>query len=379
MTRTCWSILRPGLLLLGIGVSGGCAHDTTGPAPVPPDRLYTQLTIDQHAVTLTPTAPNNTVQLTASPYAATGTVLQDTSTTIWTSSDTTSVQVSPTGLLTAIAPTMGLLVIASRQIGLITNLDTTVVNVNSIATPVPVASQITLTPTTCIFGSPEMCNLNEVFAFVPTVFDQQGDTMANVAVRIRSETPPVLIAGYLFAEAVNVDVWNSGANVNWQTFMGGTAVVVADATVYGTHVTDTIALSVPWPQQRLIAIVPRAQGQSPAFIPSEDTIGVGGVAIWQSKLPGTTLADVVFDDSSAAQAVDSATFLSGNGLYYAGGIVIPNEGGGNIRPFTPLDTAIIFGNPKVIAAARARRFTVAGTYRYHSTLYGTTGILHVVQ
>lgn len=377
MTRSFWSTLCSALLLLVVGVSSGCANDTTGPAPVPPDRLYTHLTLDQHAITLASAAPNNTVQLMATPYTATGAVIQDTSRATWTSSDTTSVQVSPTGVLTAIAPTTGVQVIASRQIGMVTYTDTAIVNVNLVTTPIPVASRVTLTPTTCLYGNPVVCNLQQYFAFIPTVFDQQGDTIANAEIRIRTITPAILLANHFLSEGASV--WTSGAHVNWPTYAGGTAVLIIDATVYNTRITDTVSLPVPWPQQRLVEIVPRAQQGGillGTFTPTEDTIGVGGIIIWQNALPGTALADVVFDEPGAAQAVDSATFLGGYGQNY--GIVIPNDGGGNIYSFTPLDTATIFGNPKVIPAARARRFTVPGTYHYHSALYGTSGSVQVV-
>jgi len=95
--------------------------------------------------------------------------------------------------------------------------------------------------------------------------------------------------------------------------------------------------------------------------------------VWNNELPGLAV-DVVFDDSAAVQAADSATFLDGFcGIFQ---LCIPTQGGGNIRAFAPLDTGSLAGRDTL--GVRARSFPTSGTYHYHSALYGTSGIIHVL-
>jgi hypothetical protein len=355
------------VLVLGVGASlctVDCASDTTGPALSDPAHLYWALTLNHHAITLALTAPYNQLQLVATPSTANGTPLVDSGTTIWTVSDT-SVHVSATGLLTAIASAPGVTIMARRTIGEITNTDSAVVNVND-TTVIPHLATLALDPVPTVFGLP-VYDLIGLIGFAATALDAQGDTIPNVAIRVTSVTPNIfqadndLVAGGFIRESV------------------GHALLVAEATVYGVPKVDTLPFTVGWWHQVVIDVLPQypTTGSRTAlgvFAPAEDTVAAGGTVVWKNELPGLAV-DVVFDDSSAVQAVDSATFLNGFcGLVQL--CYIPTQGGGNIRAFAPVDTGSLQGQDTL--GVRARSFPTPGTYRYHSALYGTSGIIHVL-
>jgi hypothetical protein len=352
------------VLVLGVGASlctVGCAGDTTGPALSDPAHLYWQLTLNHHAITLALTAPYNTLQLVATPSTAKGTPLVDSGATTWTVSDT-SVQVSATGLLTAIAPATGVTIVAQRTIGNITNVDTAVVNVND-TTVIPHVATLALDPVPTVFGLP-VYDLFGQISFTATALDARGDTIPGVAIRVTSVTPNILPSCHLcFGE--------------FQREAVGHAQLVAEATVYGVRKVDTLPFTVGWWHHVVVDVLPQyPTGSRTAlgvFAPAEDTVAAGGAVIWNNELPGLAV-DVVFDDSSAVQVVDSATFLNGYCRIFQ--LCIPTQGGGNIRAFAPLDTGSLKGLDTL--GVRARSFPTPGTYHYHSALYGTSGIIHVL-
>src|SRR5690242_5417028 len=90
-------------IMLGVGV-GGCGHDAMSPAFDPLTQQFWAARLNHHAITMALTPPYNTLQLTVTPLTLTGAPLGTNGTVVYTSSDTT-VQVSPTGVLTAIGLT----------------------------------------------------------------------------------------------------------------------------------------------------------------------------------------------------------------------------------------------------------------------------------
>ena len=365
-------------LVVGVALGGlslGCASDTTGPAPTDPAHLYSQLTLNHHAITMAVPHPYDTLQLTATLSAATGTALGDTGMTTWTSSDSSSVYVSSTGLLTALAPTVGVFVVARHTIGQLTHADTAVVNVNASASNSELA-QLTLQLSDTLYY-----DVVEQAIFTPTALDAQGNTIPNVVFRVSPGTPEILDT----ASGLGMTLMSSYNFFLFQRRAAGHARLIVEATVYGTSRVETIPFTVGWLHQALVGVQPQhragSQTLSGVFILSEDTIAVNGIVVWQTALPGQMPIDVVFDDSMAVQGVDSATFQTGVGAYLGStGSVIPMQGGGNIPTFAGLDTLSVNQNGFAFTspATRARSFPVAGTYRYHSVLYGTTGIIHVL-
>lgn len=362
--------MRVGLLSAGLTLcSLGCASDTTGPAPLNPVHGYWQLTLNHHAITLALTPPYNMLQLVATPSTAAGTPLADSGVTTWTTSDT-SVQVSPTGLLTAIAPATGVTLTVSRTIGTVTNTDMAVVNVND-TTSVPHFATLTLQQSLSTRLDTLYLDIYGIRGFVPAALDPNGDTIPNVVFSIISATPSVLSSGGQLT-------FSQGAEQQFGGNAYGHALMIAEATVYGIRRVDSLPVTVGWLHNALVGV----HAQTPAgsrtpigvFVPSEDTVAVGGTVLWKNELPGHALVDVVFDAPTAVQPADSATFLDGFASTF--GLVFPTQGGGNIPAFAPLDTGSLQGQDTL--GVRARRFPTAGTYHYHSGLYGTSGVVHVL-
>lgn len=354
------------VVLCGASTTISCTGDTTGPAPIDPARLYNRLSLNQHAITMALTAPYDTLQLTATPQAATGAALADSGVTTWTTTDT-SVAVSPTGLLTAVAPTAGATIVASHTIGMVTRTDTAYVNVND-TTSIPRLATLTLHPDTTPFGFPSY-DLFRTIHFTTAALDSRGDTIPNVVFRVLT-TAPFLVS--------STGRWQTQGRIGPYRAAGvGHVLLTTEATVYGVRKVDSLLFTIGWPPHVLVGVhtLTPAGSRTPigTFVPQDDTVAVGGDVAWENELPGQSI-DIVFDDPTAAQAVDSASFL--DGFAFIVGLVVPAQGGGNIPAFAPLDTGSLRGQDGL--GVRARRFPTAGTYRYHSVLYGTTGVVHVL-
>ena len=368
---------RTGLLIVGIVLEAGCASDTTGPTAIDPAHLYYQLTLNHHAMTMALTAPYNTLQLTATPTSATGVPLADTGMTIWTSSDTTSVRVSSTGVVTAIATTTQVVIAANHTINGVTHGDTALVNVNDTAS-IPHMTRLTIQPTPS-FGTFPYYDLYGFMQFAAAALDAQGDTIPNVLVDETAATPDVM--------------WNRSKSRNsWWTGPGsvffirgpstGHARIVAEATVYGVRLVDTLPFTIGWWHHIVVGVHATFPSgtRTPigTFVPAEDTVAVGGAVIWRNVLPQQMPVDIVFDSDnpSPPQAVDSATFLGGFACQLL--LCVPTQGGGNIPSFAPMDSAALLASTPDTLGVRARSFPLAGIYHYHSTLYGTSGVIHVL-
>lgn len=359
-------------LCLWLVSSLACHADTTGPDPISPDALYTKLTLNHHAVTLALVAPYDTLTLRATSYAATGTPLSDSGTTTYrvtlNGTPDTSVRVSATGVLEAIAPVSGAIVEARHTIGNLTLADTAVVNVND-TTPVPMPAAIRL-----VFGPGDSTHsallapgLVYVVAYVT---DEQGDTIPNVVVKyaLRNSGQAVLsrsafIAGRQYIGKLNV----------------GTGAVTVEATVYGRTMRDSVPYTVTPAIRSLIAVVPRFSvgntTPTDVFEPSDDTVAVGAIVTWVNLVTGQNV-DVTFNAPSAILGVDSAAYANECRFrVYNACPKIPAQGGGNITSFAAVDST---GGANGVGV-RARQFPTVGTYTYRSMLYGTTGVIHVVQ
>ena len=356
-----------------LGVGTGCASDTTGPALRTPAQLSWQLVLNHHAITLSLTPPYNTIQLTTTAWSATGAPLTDTTPTVYSVDYSSaqcgcqSVTVSPTGVLASdgIDPDANVLIIATRQVGGVTLADTAIVNINDVS-PGPPAKSLAMQL------SIDSANVPASRGFLtasPVGVDSLGDTIPNVIVHVTSTTPQTVSVVYCFSGFCAFSVQHSHP---------GRTRLIADATIYGTTVTDTVLLTVAWPNWANVAILPTtgANGHTIGFFSHpDDTVGTGAMIAWINALSGQP-ADVVFDDPTNVQSADSVAFRHNFNNW-----VIPTQGGGNIAPWTTQIDTIGYYNghvPQTVALARARTFPVPGTYPYHSTLYGTAGVIHVL-
>ncbi|MGH7514163.1 MAG: Ig-like domain-containing protein, partial [Gemmatimonadales bacterium] len=125
------SDLRCRFRLASIIVAGlivGCRSDELQ-APLNPEgaSAYWALALDHQAITLSTAASYETIQLTATPRTVTGDPIGGLGAVTFTSSNAEAVQVDANGLVTALAPTFGVIVIAKLKANGITHADTATV------------------------------------------------------------------------------------------------------------------------------------------------------------------------------------------------------------------------------------------------------------
>jgi hypothetical protein len=277
--------------------------------------------------------------------------------TTFTVSDPTVVSVSSTGLLHAERAGAGITVVARLTIGALTLSDTTIVNVNTVAPP-PMLTTLSIQPAE---GDSAKVAAGYGAFISPTILDEHDNPLFNLAVHFRSSDTTI----------VTVDQFGSV-----QGMQPGHATLYVEAMAYGVEKIDSLPYVVGAPIFATDIVSARTPRNSPTpesyFSPQVLTIGVGGYVLWinQSGQP----VDIVFDDPSAAQAVEEPYLSLFAFLYGLTGPYNPNESG-NIPAFVAADsTAGADGQ-----GTRIRWFTQEGTYPYHSTLYNTSGTIVVTR
>ena len=126
---------------MAVGVFGliACGGDSTGAATSTNDNILWSLAFQWPAVNLALTAPYDTIQMTAIPRTANGTIATDTNVVHYTTPDS-AISVSATGLVTARYPSAGARLIARFTMGGITLTDTALVQVADVPLPAPLAT-----------------------------------------------------------------------------------------------------------------------------------------------------------------------------------------------------------------------------------------------
>jgi len=357
-----------GAMMAAVLALAACGSDSVPGASVAPDQLFWKLQLNAHAVTLSMTAPGNTIHLAATPLSPSGKALTTTAPVHYAIIDgDTSIIVDSTGLVTAHSPAdaaLNVRVVASQTVGGITLTDTATFSVNNVPQPTPQLTTLTV-------GSPPgdsakrdcgiLQNLVAPYTAMVTVLDEHGTPINNTAIAYRSSNPQIAsIDGFGTVTALTP----------------GTVTLYAEANVYGVAKTDSLTFVVTYPLMSGIyveSVTPDGTTTPIAtFNQGVQTVGAGAIVVWvnQSKLP----VDVIFDNPSAAQAVptDHPFYFVFAAVY---GLDSPNNpnSGGNIASFSSItDQQGLDG-----IGARVRWFPTPGTYSYHSSLYGTTGTLTV--
>jgi len=331
------------LAVAGVLVALGCGGDNaTAPGA---ERQYWQLTLDQHAITLSTHAPYNTVQLVATPRTVDGVVLPDAGTPTFTAGDT-SVIVTADGHVTGHSPASGVPVVVSLTVGGahgLTLTDTAWVNVNDIPAP-QLPAQLRLLTTPGDSAKTDLANTVGV-TLVGEVTDSLGNPIPDVLVAFRSADSTIVTVDPRYGGVVARGI--------------GTTRLYTETSVYGVQKVDSLTFTVGNAIFAQVEIDQRqVAGQSGTayFALGTLTVGQGAIVLWrnQSHLP----IDVTFDDPSHVAAVTDTLFG-----------IIPPSGGGDIPVFAAMDST---GGANGVGF-RARRFPVPGTYTYRSTLYGSSG------
>jgi|HubBroStandDraft_6_1064221.scaffolds.fasta_scaffold143330_2 hypothetical protein len=387
--------LFPVLCAIGVLMSGlGCSGDTTmGTQPISALKSYWALQLNQHAVNLALTA-DSTAQLTAVPLNAAGTPLTGFGSVTYLASDS-SVSVSPTGLVKAhFTSTTGLTsVVASLQLQGVTLTDTAFIQVTQ--TPLsPALATFSIQPAqgdsakrSVDFASATSGTgfglFPSGFPWPVTAIDGAKDTVCN------GQGCPVLV-NYQSSNPSVASIDRATGMVT--TFDTGHVVFTATTLAYGVVLHDSVSFTVGYPLGMFLLIEGERVGNVQTvvferfpngFIDNYFVLGVGGVIDFIDATPKPV--DVVFDQQAG---VDTASFTALN-VYGAG--IGPPTGSGNIPAFGGTITGIqynINGNDTLSADTQyfnpaadgaARRFTIPGTYRFHSSLFPSDTIAVIIR
>ena len=361
MIRQLRALLVPGILaMLAMNACGDVDPYAPHALITDPTKLFMRVTIDHPAINMSTAEPYNTLQLTATPLDARGNAMSGLPRPTFTSSDTSSVWVSPEGVLTARNATTDVRIIAEIDAGgNVRHADTAYVNVTSDPNP-PMVATFSIDAV-----APDSNKWNSVpfSAFMPALFlqffggmetipvlelralDSNGDPVPGLAVEFESLTPNL----------VKVD--RTGYFVGNAPEVPGEATFVVRTMAYGVALVDTATFTI------LSPIVQGVQYWSPLgpdhpefnFRPSEVTIRRNGFVFWMNF--SAEQLDVVFEDPSKALAAQPmCDSFGGEGPFCESG---------NIAPFGAADFSL--------DVIRGRQFTEAGTYRFRNTQTGFEG------
>jgi hypothetical protein len=348
-------------MALTVMALAGCGDSLTSFTPV--DDPYLSLELNVRRAVMSTAAPYNTLQLVPTPRTASGAVLTDSLDVQYVTRDTT-LRVTSDGLVTALYTTANTWVLArvrDLQHG-ITRVDTLFVRVTATTPPSPLATFVIHRPPG---DSAKVSMYDSSFP----MFALDTLHVAATAEDGTDLTPDVWVRYAVSDSSIAKVHANTGVLTGLHP---GQVMVYATTTYYGVTKTDSLQMTIGNPLTAIVtaevASSATVAGQSVRhFVPETITIGVGGIIYFRTDGASALEMDVVFDDPSAVQP-DAITGY--------------NTGSGNIGPLPPLyPNGGFVLNPACVSYAvcsgETRSFPVAGTYHYHSALYGTSGTIIV--
>lgn len=339
----------------------GCLDDGFAPETEDQSSLYWELRVTPGAIQMDTAGPYNTLQLKAVAYAADGSMmtLNDTSvSTVWSSSDSSKVYVSQTGVITGLVETEMVTVYASHRIGKQTRKDSTMIRVKHDPNP-PIITTFSIVPQ----DSLKRAFLNLMpYDFPVTALNANGIAVTGFPIRWYSSNP----------KAASPSIWGFG----WDVSAIGDVQVSAKAWVYGVAVSDSFNLDIGWPiwlgwpgteVQQVVA-----QSDTVVFASVDRVVDIGpggmfpfinntghgptnrqGVRAIEGKI-----IDIIFDDPAIALG--------------AGGFPGDTSGlTGNILGLKSDTTLAVFER------SQWRRFLKPGIHFYTIQPFGVRGSVHV--
>lgn len=302
--------------------------------------IFWAVRLRDHAINLTPTAPTNTLQLSAVAVDETGKPYVGTiGPIVYSVPDTSSLSVSSTGLLTAKHAGTGLTVIVTLQVGTVTRADTAQVVVTDTVIPVTTLSIHPVnTPAVAAVG---------FFPDYLTPVDAQGDPLPPIAIAVRSSR----------ATVADVNPFNWSITARQQD----TVTFTASTYAYSIRLADSVKYQIGLPNGQVVTVKGRNDTSHTArdtavalYIQDTVTIATGGSILWTAAHFGFSID---FDDPSA---VKSSPALAAS---YA----VPADSG-NIR---------IGPGQRYYFYYAARSFPNAGTYHYRDPVTQVRGTIIV--
>ena len=350
----------------------GCGSDSTSPVRLDRANVVWALRVNQHAVTL---AVDDTMQLHATARNPQGDSIPLTGAVHYQASDS-SIIVNANGLITGkyetVSRSLPAFVIASlTDAARNTTLTDTVFVMVTSTRPSPGLQtfSVQLDP-----SNSSTTRALDVYGFTnvtitPTVLDSTGITMENVLVSLTSSDRTIMTVDN-YAVANDIVIINGLGGIVGRR--EGTATVYGEAWAYGVAKRDSVRFTWTNYSNVNVQIFSKTPYNSSTpvlyFSPQISTIAVGGVVTWQNN--EYSPIDVVFDDPAH---VDSSAALDHPSYGF------PYTGVGGFTGLFTDTTAANNGDTQayLFHLYKARRFTAAGTYRYHSTIYGSTGTIVV--
>lgn len=335
---------RCGIAALLALAAAGCSGDppVTPPPVQDPTTLYWQLTLNEHAVTLSTVAPYDTVRIVATPRTISGSPITNLLEPTYTSLDLDRAYVDSAGLVHVVGVGDQVLIVASLEENNIRHADTLVLNITDDAAP-PTLATFTIHPD--VGDSAKVAAASSV-TLAARAADASGTPINDVAVYFTSSDPIV----------ATIDRSTGFLSPN----IPGSVTIYATTTTYGVTKVDTLPYVIGHPITIAMQIESQtnASGQTTnVFSPSNIELGPGAIVLFGNVTALPT--DVTFDDpTNVAEDYRDCGFLA------------TLCGTGNIDAWAkdPTDDSGITG-------LRARSFPVPGTYTFHSTIFGSTGTI----
>lgn len=361
-----------------------------------PTQIYTRLTLDYRVLTLStdPGCHCATWQLTAPPRDARGSVMDGLPAPTFSplsTADTTTVQVTADGLVTALQPGTTK-VLVELAVGGVRHADTAFIQVQN-PVPLPTLASVSidpLPPDSAIRGQPFLLppnppgvdgNRNPI-GFVPSLLGFLGDAgMGGIGHNFNNEYRLTPLALNTSGESVTDLAFDFESldpaiatvipaadrrSAEWVPKRPGQARLVVRTTAYGVTVASTTVFTVTVP----VAAVVQAQRQSGApsttvFEPYEVHIRPNGMVFWGNV--SDHAIDVTFDDPTNVVEAPAplCTVMDINAVVFG---PAPNCATGNFTLALP-PPAPDFPS---YDALEVRGFPAAGVYTYHAST-GATG------
>ncbi len=301
------------IALACVAAAGATACSDRPPAGVysDPDPLLGSVHASAHAVNL---VAGGTLQLTSNAFNLGGAPVTDLDSLTYTSSSTSRVTVSPTGLVTAIDVTEDpVIVLVTAAKNRVSQVDTVLVNVLPPVTAPPVRFAVGL------YGDSLRIAVNNGNQVLGSLITAANDTIPNVLISVSTKDPNIASANRYVRD------WYLNG------YAPGKTTVYVSTTLSGVTYTDSLQVIVGWATDAYEGF--NSGMWSTLYL--QNVIQTGGAMHWYNYNSDLSPA-VIFDDPSTA---------------------LPDTVGapsGNIDPFSGMSVA--------------RRFNAPGTYTWHSTL-----------
>lgn len=371
-----------------VGAVVGCgASDNLATAPL--SDPYGELRLNVYGAVMSTVAPYDTLQLVAAPYTISNVPIVTSDQVTYSASDTT-LAVSPTGLVTALHSANGThYVIAKLRVATqnITRADTIPIQITDLATPPKL---------TTFSARTAPADSNTVHVVANTTVHSEGAITITAADANGTPIPSsALLLNFHSSDVGAATVSGFGGIGSIKGISPGTSAWIRTSTTfYGVTKQDSILIKVGYPLLSSIAFWMYGTGplaNTPYYQPTVTDIAAGGQVVFGQiictgvgQFCSQFVFDVVFDDSTAAQA-PTRTLVSGT---------LPAPASGNIQPMHPsvadsiafattsLATVYHISLPTTGGCANAaryldcetiREFPRPGTYNFHSSLYNLSG------